>query len=130
MTLAVISWATRQYGEAVARTMGVIVFSLANIWFALETYNEERSMFSTETLENPTLLKGAAVAFVFTIVATSWAPQPTARDGQPDDRAVVDLPCVVSLAIIVAVRGQEAAQDPDDGGGRPRRPGGSHPQAA
>ena len=47
--------------------MGVVVFSLGNIWFALETSNEERSFFSSETLENPTLLKGAAVAFLFTI---------------------------------------------------------------
>ena len=50
--------------------MGVVVFSLANIWFALETSNEDTSLFSSETLENPTLLKGAVVAFLFTIAAT------------------------------------------------------------
>src|SRR4051794_29859712 len=70
MTLGVISWATTQYGEAVARSMGVVVFSLGNIWFALETSNEDRTLFSSETLENPTLLKGAVIAFLFTIAAT------------------------------------------------------------
>ena len=64
-TLAVISWATGAYGEAVARTMGVTLFSLCNVWFALETSNEDRSLFSTETLQNPTLLKAAGLAIVF-----------------------------------------------------------------
>ena len=42
-TLGTIWWATDQYGDAVARTMGVTVFSLANIWFALETSDPKRS---------------------------------------------------------------------------------------
>ena len=62
--------APTQYGEAVGRTMGLTVFSLANVWFALETSDEERTIFSSEMLENPTLLKAAGVALIFTIVAT------------------------------------------------------------
>jgi Ca2+-transporting ATPase len=68
-TLGVISWATNAYGEAVARTMGLMVFSLMNIAFALETSNEERSIFSSELLDNPTLLKGAGLALLATILA-------------------------------------------------------------
>ncbi len=60
----------RSYGEDVARTMGVVAFSLTNIWFALETADEEKSVFSSETLQNPTLLKAAGIAFLFTILAT------------------------------------------------------------
>ena len=41
VTLGVISWATPVYGEDVARTMGLTVFSLANIWFAFETAHEK-----------------------------------------------------------------------------------------
>ena len=69
-TLGVIDWATQQYGAEVARTMGVIVFSLANVWFALETSNEDRSLFSSETVANPTLLKMAGLALVFTVFAS------------------------------------------------------------
>jgi Ca2+-transporting ATPase len=69
-TLGTIYWATPEYGEAVARTMGLTVFSLANIWFALETSHEERSIFSSETLANPTLLKTAALSIVTTVAAT------------------------------------------------------------
>ena len=69
-TLGTISWATQQYDESVGRSMGVVVFSLCQIWFALETANEDRTIFSSEMLENPTLLKTAIVAFLFTIAAT------------------------------------------------------------
>jgi P-type Ca2+ transporter type 2C len=70
LTLATISWATQAYGEDVARSMGVVVFSLCQVWFALETANEDHSVFSSETLENPTLLKTAIVALLFTLAAT------------------------------------------------------------
>ncbi len=70
ISLGIIAWATPLYGEAVARSMAVVTFSLANIAFALETSNEERSLFSSETLENPVLLKGSLIAFLFTIAAT------------------------------------------------------------
>ena len=69
-TLGVISWATPVYGEAVARTMGLTVFSLANIWFAFETAHEEKSIVSAETLANPTLLKAGAAAIVATVAAS------------------------------------------------------------
>ena len=40
VTLAVILYADRAYGEAAARTMGVTTFSIFNIFFALETMDE------------------------------------------------------------------------------------------
>ena len=70
VTLGVISWATPVYGEAVARTMGLTVFSLANIWFAFETAHEEKSIVSAETLANPTLLKTGALAVIATVAAS------------------------------------------------------------
>jgi Ca2+-transporting ATPase len=68
-TLAVIWWATDAHGEAVARTMGLTVFSLANIWFALETSDPAHSVFSMDLRENPTLLKGVGLAILVTIAA-------------------------------------------------------------
>src|SRR6478609_7306882 len=70
ITLGVISWATTQYGDAVARTMGLTAFALTNIWFALETSDEESSMFSPSILANPTLLKMAGLAIIATIVTS------------------------------------------------------------
>jgi Ca2+-transporting ATPase len=68
-TLGAIWWGTDQFGEAVGRTMGVAVFSLANIWFALETADPKRSLFSATILENPTLLKATGLSILATIAA-------------------------------------------------------------
>ncbi len=69
-TLAVIQWATTAFDQTVARTMGLTVFSLFNIWFALETSNEEFSLFSPEARPSATLLKAAGGAFLAAFVAT------------------------------------------------------------
>ena len=68
-TLGVIWWATDAHGEAVARTMGLTVFSLANIWFALETSDPAHSVFDMDLRANPTLLKGVGLAILVTIAA-------------------------------------------------------------
>jgi hypothetical protein len=70
LTLAVIAWATPVFGEAVARTMGLTTFAFTNIWFALETADEEASLFSATTLANPTLLKASGLALVATVVTS------------------------------------------------------------
>jgi Ca2+-transporting ATPase len=69
-TLGVISWATNEYGEAVARTMGLTTFSLCQIWFALETSDEDRSVFSIATIHNAVLMKAAGAALLMTVLAT------------------------------------------------------------
>jgi Cation transporting ATPase, C-terminus len=81
--------------------MGLVAFSLCNIWFALETSDEEKSLFSSETLENPTLLKAAGVAFLFAVLATELRITNTILDTV---NLTVDqwlTAFVVSLAIIV-----------------------------
>ena len=68
LTLAVIAWATPVFGETVARTMGLTTFAFTNIWFALETVDEDASMFSATVLGNAVLLKTAGLALVATVV--------------------------------------------------------------
>jgi P-type Ca2+ transporter type 2C len=69
-TLGIISWGTGAYGDAVARTMGVTAFSLFNLFFSLETADEDRSLFSGDILQNPTLLKTTALSVVAIVLAT------------------------------------------------------------
>ena len=101
VTLGIISWATPLYGEDVARTMGVVAFSLTNIWFALETADEEKSVFSSETLQNPTLLKAAGIAFLFTILATELKITNTILDTVNLTVQQWMTAFVVSLAVLV-----------------------------
>ncbi len=69
-TLGVISWATTAFDETVARTMGLTVFSLFNIWFALETSNEDFSLFNPVARPSATMLKAVGGALLATLVAT------------------------------------------------------------
>jgi Ca2+-transporting ATPase len=69
-TLGVIYWATPLYGDEVARTMGLITFSFFNILFALETADEDRSLFNPEARPNATLLKTTGAALLAIILAT------------------------------------------------------------
>jgi Ca2+-transporting ATPase len=102
--LAVIWWATDAYGEVVGRTMGLTVFSLANVWFALETSDPEHSVFSIGTLaQNPSLLKGAGLALVATVLATELGLLNRILEtvGLSIDQWLICI--VVSLAVLVVV---------------------------
>src|SRR5436190_20132929 len=56
-TLGVITWANQAFNTQVAHTMGLVTFSIFNLLFSLETADEERTLFSSELLENQMLLK-------------------------------------------------------------------------
>ena len=45
-TLSVVSWAEQAHTLAVARTMGVVVFSLFNLFFSIESKHRRESVFS------------------------------------------------------------------------------------
>jgi Ca2+-transporting ATPase len=70
ITLVVIQYAHNTYDDAVAHTMGLVTFSVINIFFSWETVNEERTIFSSELLENPMLLKVSALSVIATVLGT------------------------------------------------------------
>ena len=74
ITLPLIVWAEGAYDEIVAHTMGLVTFSLLHVFFSLETADEERSIFSSQLLENPTLLKASAVSLLSIFLATTFGP--------------------------------------------------------
>ena len=51
--------------------MGLVAFSISNIWFALETADEEHSILDPDVLlANPTLLKTVGMSLVAILLAT------------------------------------------------------------
>src|SRR5262245_34129369 len=73
-TLGVMVWATNQYDETIARTMGMVTFSFFHIFFSLETANEQRTLFSSELFDNPTLLKSTGLSILAVFLATAFGP--------------------------------------------------------
>jgi P-type Ca2+ transporter type 2C len=73
-TLAVIAWATGAFDEVVAHTMGLVTFSMFHLFFSLETANEDRTVFSSELLENGTLLKASGLSLLTIFLATTFGP--------------------------------------------------------
>ena len=73
-TLGVIVWSVDTFDETVAHTMGLVTFSLFHLFFSLETSDEERTIFSSELLDNPMLLKTSALSLLTIFLATTFGP--------------------------------------------------------
>jgi Ca2+-transporting ATPase len=102
VTLAVIVWASNTYDERVAHTMGLVTFSIFHLFFAIETSDEERTIFSSELLENPTLLKTSALSVLTIFLATTFGPLQRVLDTTElgfDLWAI----CIVAASVIIVV---------------------------
>lgn len=71
-TLAVISWASGVYDEQVARTMGMIAFSVSNVAFSFATKDERRSVFSLDVMGDRPFLYASALSIVTIILMTEF----------------------------------------------------------
>jgi len=74
VTLPLIVWAGDAYDEVVAHTMGLVTFSLFHVLFSLETADEDRTIFSSQLIENPTLLKASGLSLLTVFLATTFGP--------------------------------------------------------
>ncbi len=101
-TLGVIVWAGDVHGDTVAHTMGLVTFSLFHLFYSLETANAERTLFSSELLENPTLMKTSALSLLTIFLATAFGPLQRLLDTvelSPEQWAV----CAVVAASVIVV---------------------------
>jgi P-type Ca2+ transporter type 2C len=74
VTLGVIVLEQNLRGPSAAHTMGLTTFSLFHLFYALETANAERTLFSSELIENPILLRMAGLSVLTIFLATSFGP--------------------------------------------------------
>jgi Ca2+-transporting ATPase len=73
-TLAVIAWASQEFDEVVAHSMGLVTFSMFHLFFSLETADEDRTIFSSQLLENGTLLKASGLSLLTIFLSTTFGP--------------------------------------------------------
>jgi Ca2+-transporting ATPase len=69
-SLAVMETFQASLGETVARSMGLVTFSLAGIFLALECNDQTVSVFSEETRKNGKLIQMCAFALIATLAVT------------------------------------------------------------
>jgi len=70
-TLGVLAWASAQYGDVVARTMGVTVFSLFRLFSSLETADPDESLLTGSIFSNRPLLLGTGLSILTIILAVN-----------------------------------------------------------
>ncbi len=102
VTLPLIVWAEGAYDETVAHTMGLVTFSLFHVFFSLETADEDRTLFSSQLLENPTLIKASAASLLTVFLATTFGPLQRLLDTSelsPNQWAI----CIVLAASIIVI---------------------------
>jgi Ca2+-transporting ATPase len=68
--LVVMSWADPLYGDAVARSMGLVTFALGGIFLSFSINDERETVFSSKTFENRKLFQMCLYALIATIAAT------------------------------------------------------------
>jgi Ca2+-transporting ATPase len=71
-TLAVL--AANSTDADLAHTLGITTFALFNLFFSLETADEDRSLFSGEILRNPQLLKWSGLSVLTIILTPQFGP--------------------------------------------------------
>ena len=70
-TLIVIQWIDTNTGnETLARTMGLVTFSFANLFYGLACNDLKASVFSRSLLANGTLLRMSGISLAFIILGT------------------------------------------------------------
>jgi P-type Ca2+ transporter type 2C len=73
-TLSLVSWAQQAHTLTIARTMGLVVFSLLNLFFSIEAKDERESAFSLSTFSDRTFVLTAGVSLFLLVMATILGP--------------------------------------------------------
>jgi Ca2+-transporting ATPase len=105
-TLSVVSWAEQAHTLASARTMGVVVFSLFNLFFSIETKDQRESAFSLATFSDRTFVITTGVSLFLLVMATVLAPfqavlKTTALD---EDQWLLCMAVALSIIVVSEIR--------------------------
>ena len=107
-TLSVISWAEQAHTLTIARTMGVVTFSLLNLFFSIEAKDEQQSAFSLDTFSDRTFIITTGVSFFLLVMSTVLRPfQAILKKTTLDVRQWL-ICAAVALSIIAAAETRKA----------------------
>ena len=109
-TLSVISWAEQEHTLTIARTMGVVTFSLLNLFFSIEAKDERQSAFSLDTFSDRTFILTTGLSFFLLVMSTVLRPFQTILKTNTLDVRQWLICTAVALSIIVAAEIRKAVR--------------------
>ena len=109
-TLGVINWAEHEHTLTIARTMGVVTFSLLNLFFSIEAKDEQQSAFSLDTFSDRTFIITTGVSFFLLVMSTVLRPFQTILKTTTLDVRQWLICTAVALSIIVAAEIRKAVR--------------------
>ena len=101
-TLSVISRAEQAHPLTIARTMGLVTFSLFNLFFSIEAKDERQPAFSLDTFSGQTFITTTGLSLLLLIMATVLRPFQTILKTTTLDVRQWLICTAVALSIIVA----------------------------
>ncbi|MBO0728005.1 MAG: HAD-IC family P-type ATPase, partial [Acidimicrobiaceae bacterium] len=101
-TVSVVSWAEHQHTLIVARTMGVVTFSLLNLFFSLEAKDQRQSAFSLDTFSDRKFVITTGSSFLLLVMSTALQPFQTILKTTTLDLRQWLICTALALSIIVA----------------------------
>jgi P-type Ca2+ transporter type 2C len=107
-TLSLISWAQQAHTLTIAGTMGLVMFSLLNLFFSNEAKDERESAFSLSTFSDQTFILTTGVSLFLLVMATILGPCQAILKATPLDEGQWLLCAAVALSIIVASKIRKA----------------------
>jgi P-type Ca2+ transporter type 2C len=100
-TLSVVGWADQAHPLTTARTMGMVVFSLFNLFFSIESRDVRESAFSLSTFSDRTFVVTTGISLFLIVAATVRGPiQAILKTASLDERQWL-LCLAVALSIVV-----------------------------
>ena len=95
-TVGIAWYADDHHGAAVARTMALTTFSIANLLFSFTALDERRTIFSMDTFADRKLLVFSGMSVAAIVLGTELDVQPLPADDRPD---ALPVGCVPARAV-------------------------------
>jgi Ca2+-transporting ATPase len=102
ITVGLAKWADDNHGNAVARTMAMTTFAIANLLFSFTALDEKKTIFSLDTVSDRKFLMFSGMSAAAIFVGTELGPFNTILQTVPLDRAEWGVCLVLPLTIVIA----------------------------
>jgi Ca2+-transporting ATPase len=102
ITIGVAWWADDHHGRAVARTMALTTFSIANLLFSFTALDERRTIFSLETVSDRKFLMISGMSALAIVLGTELGLLNRFLQTTPLSRAEWGVCLILPVVIVVA----------------------------